>query len=105
MRNVIPPFCIPFLYVYSSRWDKKEDTSKAKDDKKEANGDASSKEKSSAGKSPKRDGSPKEAVTAPLTTAPAVKQEKVEPPPKKERSDRGERGHSRDRKGGRRSDR
>lgn len=95
-----------FGCFYSSRWDKKDDSGKPKEEKKEANGDASSKEKSSAVKSPKRDSSPKqEAVTAPAPAAPAVKQEKVEPPPKKERSDRGERGHSRDRKSSRRSDR
>lgn len=89
----------------SNRWDKKDDGGKPKEEKKEANGDASSKEKSSVGKSPKHEGSPKpEAALAAGATTGAVKQEKAEPPVKKERSDRGERGHSRDRKS-RRSDR
>lgn len=89
----------------SSRWDKKEDGSKPKEEKKEANGDASSKEKSSAGKSPKHEGTPKpEAAVPAAATTGTVKQEKADSPVKKERSDRVERGHSRDRKS-RRSDR
>lgn len=82
------------------RWDRKEESSKVKEEKKETNGDASVKEKS-GGKSPKPESSPKPEVT--------VKVEKEEPPPKKERwdrdrSDRGDVRHSRDRKS-RRSDR
>lgn len=94
-----------FFSVGSSRWDKKEDGGKPKEEKKEANGDASSKEKSSAGKSPKHEGSPKpEAAVPAAATTGTVKQEKADSPVKKERSDRVERGHSRDRKS-RRSDR
>lgn len=90
----------------SIRWDKKDDGSKPKEEKKETNGDATSKEKSSVGKSPKHEGSPKpDAAVAAAATTGGAKQEKPEPPVKKERSDRSERGHSRDRKSSRRSDR